>query len=973
MAYFVIFANTNCIPTPFFHNSQTFNSKILVGLPIGMAKSVSNAHQTASPATPSAATLLSFEAFQQSFSTLVAHRTEAQSPAPWYLIYTGNQSPKPSEYQSHESFVANSSPGAYVVGKPKPAKSAIQEALTGFNESDIQCKWILLNTSAIVKLQSDKAQFNTLFELAYSLEKSNLPTQLAELNTNSTPTSLSALLKIRWTAAINYYIKANKNIHRWAFMLLSVFAVIFMTQMSKTASISGDEFTQYTYSKLIANYYLDPLGMAIPIDTNELKGQRMPTLAKALPEMGSDLATIKDPDRIMHVYGSSFDTFTTILGHWMGTEDPMGFRHWWNAIFGFLAIFYTALVVKFLTKGSWLYAWVSLIVMLFMPRFFGEAMNNPKDVPFALGYIMSLYYALKLFKSGSKPAWNNIVGLVFGTALGISVRIGGLLSVAIFIMYAGLKYIEKIGLPAFLSFKWKGFSSTAIFLVAVGLAAYILGIVVWPYGWTDPINNPLESLKEFTNYSVSLRQLFEGKLYDSDLLPLYYLRKYLIITTPLAVMFGIGLFAILLYPNRKQFNNEIFLILFAAIFPVVYIYIQKSQVYGGIRQILFTLPCFVGIAFVGYHWLDAYLSKINAKLKGAILGLVLLGTALPAKFVLANHPVSYSYFNELQGGTKAAYGEYEMDYYLASLRPATEWFLKNVAEKNPNKQYEVLSYGMDHVKYYCRNQKNVHVGYTRFDDRSAKKWDYCIFYNAYFDKSRLNSGEFPPKGTVYQQMVDGVPAGIVIERPISSPDGSLDDYEGIKAIEKDTAFARGIDLLKRYAQTDPNRSEIHFYLSTAYANLGQLDDAIRSAETARKYYPEHSRSCFALHQYYVSKKEYDKAIQVMSEFIVSRPRDGEGYVMKAQAQLMKGDAVSGLNTLQEAVAVNPMDYRVYGLGAQAYQMRKDVTNYNLWVQAAQIGTAKTQIDFQMGVEAIMTIFESITGTPLDTKKYGLEN
>ena len=169
--------------------------------------------------------------------------------------------------------------------------------------------------------------------------------------------------------------------------------------MSKTASVSGDEFTQYTYSKLIANYYLEPLGMEIPVDTNELKGQRMPTLAKALPEMGSQIATIKDPDRVMHVYGSSFDTFTTVLGHWMGVEDYMGFRHWWNAIFGFACILYMSLIVRRLTGGSWLFAWVSFLVMLFMPRFFGEAMNNPKDVPFALGYIMSLYYAIKMFQN----------------------------------------------------------------------------------------------------------------------------------------------------------------------------------------------------------------------------------------------------------------------------------------------------------------------------------------------------------------------------------------------------------------------------------------------------------------------------------------------------------------------------------------------------------------------------------------------
>jgi ethanolamine ammonia-lyase large subunit len=110
----------------------------------------------------------------------------------------------------------------------------------------------------------------------------------------------------------------------------------------------------------------------------------------------------------------------------------------------------------------------------------------------------------------------------------------------------------------------------------------------------------------------------------------------------------------------------------------------------------------------------------------------------------------------------------------------------------------------------------------------------------------------------------------------------------------------------------------------------------------------------------------------MTEFIDSRPRDGEGYVMKAQAQLMKGDAMSGIATLQEAVGVNPMDYRVYGLGAQAFQMQKDVTNYNLWVQAANIGSARTQMEFQVAVEAIMTIYQEITGKELDTKKYGIQ-
>lgn len=881
------------------------------------------------------------------------------------VIYPGTVSPKLVDINQGISVISLKNKG-YLVAKPQVKNKRITESLFGITAADFQCKFLIINADCLVQIASELTQIKSMVELIFLCNKTTTLEQTLELQSQATPMKLLDMMIQKWKIASTYYITSNKNLHRWAFLVISLFSLIFMTQMSKTASISGDEFTQYTYSKLIANYYLESIGEAIPIDTNELKGQRMPTLAKAFPTMGAGVATIKDPDRVMHVYGSSFDTFTTILGYYLDVDDQMQFRHWWNSVFGFFCILFTALVVRRLTQGSWAFAWLSFLIMLLMPRFFGEAMNNPKDVPFALGYIMSLYYAIRMFQNWPQFRWNNALGLVLSTALGISVRIGGLLSVAFFIMYAGLKFIEHIGFKQFTSLKWKGFGALFIATITIGLGSYLLGISPWPYGIDQPFTNPLEALKEFTNYSVSLRQLFEGKLYDSDMLPLYYLRKYLLITTPMAVMFGLGCFALLVYSNRKHFTNEIFLILFAAIFPIVYIYIQKSQVYGGIRQILFTLPCFVTIAVVGYQWFGDLLSRLNKKLQllPSLIALALL--VMPTKFILANHPVSYSYFNEIFGGTAKAYGEFEMDYYLASLRPSAEWFLKNVARKNPEKKYEVLTYGMDHVKYYCRNDKNVHVGYSRFDDRSSKDWDYCIFYNAYFDKSRLNSGEFPPKGTVYQQMVDGVPAGLVIERP------SHDDFKGIKAIENDTAYAQAAILLENYLKIDPARSEVRFYLSSAYIGMGNIEKAILAVKEARKYYPEYSRACFAQFQYLMDVKRYDEAIEVVRQYLDSRPRDGEAYLMKAQAQMSKGDITSGLETLKVAVEVNPMDYRVYNLGAQAFQMMKDASNYNMWIQASTLGSASNQNDFQTAVQAVMMIYEEITGKPLDTKKYGLE-
>lgn len=881
-------------------------------------------------------------------------------------VYAGSQIPKSSDLFTAQKAI-NSTFNGFIICKSPKAKSAIlSQIVTGVDAADIQAKFVVISKNCLQQLISSGDSFTNLFELIYVLKKTTASEYIVHLGAETQSVTFKNIFSCWLKASLNYFFRKNKNVHRWVFLFLSIFGFVFMTQMSKTASISGDEFTQYTYSKLIANYYLEPMGMGIPIDTNELKGQRMPTLAKELPNLGSNLATIKDPDRLMHLYGSSFDTFTTILGHWLGVDDYMNFRHYWNAIFGFLVILFTGLTIRRISNGNWLFAWVGMLMIMLMPRFFGEALNNPKDVPFALGYIMSLYYAIKMFQSWPNFRWNAAIGLVLGTALGISVRIGGLLSIAIFCFYAGLKFIEHIGYKKFLKFQWVGFTKMATTLLLLGLASYILGIFFWPYGWDQPMNNPMDALKEFTNYSVSLRQLFEGKLYDSDMLPSTYLVKYLMITTPLAVMAGLGLFVLLFYRNRKKINNEIFLILFAAIFPIVYIFIQKSQVYGGIRQILFTLPCFAIIAVTGYQWFADVLSRVNRNLYWVSTIIALLLMLMPAKFILVNHPLSYSYFNEYFGGTKKAYGEFEMDYYLASLRPSADWFIENVARKNPQKKYEVLSYGMDHVKYYCRNEKNVHVGYSRFDDRSSKKWDYCIFYNAYFDKARLNSGEFPPKGTIYKQLVDGVAAGVVVERL------GLDDFEGIKAIEKDNEFAKGIEYLTRYLKKDPSRSEICFYLSTAYANLGQLDKAIGFAKRARTYFPEHSKSCFALWQYYMNKKDYEAAMSIMTKYLDYRPKDGEGFVMKAQAQLTAGNIVDGMTTIKEAIGINPMDYRLYSMGSQVYQMKKDASNYNLWLQASTLANPKSQADIDIAVESIKMIYEELTGNPLDTKKYGLE-
>lgn len=839
-------------------------------------------------------------------------------------------------------------------------KSRITELLSGLGKAEWSNTFIAFGAASFARFVDQGICPRDAYELAYLAEKTCARHEIIEGDKKEiAPISAGQALSKKLKTSLWFYTSGGiKSVHKMLFVGLSVLALSLGMWLSKDAGVSGDEFTQYEYSQLTANYYEAKLGKEIHIDTNALRGQKMETLVKKSYNNPENLATQEDPEKLMHLYGASFDTFTTLLIRWFGISDVMDFRHLINSIFGFFCMFFGALIVRRVTGGNWKYAWITLVLLFFTPRLLGESFNNPKDIPFAAGYIMAIYYTLKSFNGLQVFRWSSLLGLIVSVALGISIRIGGVLSIAIFVMYAGLQYINQIGFKAFIGFKWTGFIRVIVPVAAVAVFAYLLGIFFWPYGWDDPFTNPMKALKSFSNYAGSIRQLFEGKMYDSDMLPSYYLIKYVFITTPIAAIIGMAL--TLLFPAWKKtgFTLPIFLVFFAAIFPVFYIFIQKSQVYGGLRHILFTVPFFVICGILGYWLIEQFLKEKKwaaYAIPAAALGM----TALPAKFIVQNHPLEYIYFNEFVGGTAGAYGSYEMDYYLAGLRPSTEWFLENVARKNPNKKYRVLTYGMDQVKYYCRKDTNVKVGFTRYDDRSEKTWDYTIFYNAYLDQERLLGGKYPPIGTVYTPKVDGKPVGLVIKRP------SIADYEGFEADRKgnyDLAVSKYLD----YLQKDPNSNEVYLYLSYAYANKNNLDSAIWAAKKSVELYPEFSKALFALNQFYVNKKDFDNAVKVMDQYLESRPKDPDGYLIKAQTQAQKGDLNPAIQSIQKAIELAPLDGRAYGLGSKIYQGLNDNLNANLYAEAAMLFQAKDENQRQKGIEALKGIYLSITGKELNT-------
>ena len=876
-------------------------------------------------------------------------------PNTWYLITQNKTTFKNSLVNliNKKSFNHTNDNNYLILGEARES-GKLREIISSDYGSIEHANCVLITGSNLLDINTINCF--SLSDFIYRAEKSCLIESYLSNNSKDFNNTLIDVWKKKSAQTLNYYsFWKSKNWALGAFLLASLFSFFYITQSSKQAGISGDDFVQYYYGKCIASYQLDRIGIDLPLDTNELKAEKMYTLAKAYPQVGKDIVKLEDPYMYMHLYGSSFDAFTAALVYLMDVEDFIEFRHWWNAVFGFLIFFYGALTIRRLTKGSWMWATLGMIILLFTPRLFGESLNNPKDVPFALGYIMSLYYAIKFYQHFPRIKWSTLFGLVIGIALGISIRIGGLLSIAIIGLYMGMKYIEARGLSNVIKLKFKGLKPYLISILGISVSAYILGIFFWPYGWDAPIENPKKALDAFTHYQVSLRQLFEGVLYDSNNLPAYYLTKYLWITLPIVTLVGLVANVLLTGINRRITIEE-FLIIFAAIFPVFYIWINKSGVYGGMRHILFTVAPFVIVGIMGYY-------KIQSKFlrKKPILGIILpsILVLLPVKFVNSNPNFSYIYFNEIIGGINGAYGEYEMDYYLASIKPSCEYLIENKISKNPEKQYQINTYALSQVQYFLRKYPNVKVGFVRYDQRSEQNWDYAIFYNAYMDKARLIGGYYPPVGTVYSPTVDGRPMGCVIKN-ISDL-----DYEGIQALTKEQNPDRAISLLKEYIKLDTSNNEVYHQLATAYSykssqSTAFIDSAIYYSNQALKFYPEYSPALFTQYQIAMNQQKFDLAEKSMLTFTLSRPQDLQGWTMLADAQFALGKGSEGMQNLYRAIEINPLYDKIYYSGARYFQSKGDETNLRIWGPATRI-QSKNQSEQYQAIESIKRIYEGVTG------------
>jgi hypothetical protein len=376
----------------------------------------------------------------------------------------------------------------------------------------------------------------------------------------------------------------------------------------------------------------------------------------------------------LYLYGGMFDGLASLIDS-LTPFTVYETRHFINALFGLMGIWGTYRVGKFL--GGGFVGFAAAIILTLTPMYYGHMFNNPKDIPFATGVIWSIYYMARIYQSAGKPSrgLKLKLGLICGLTLGI--RVGGAMLVVFWIMPYTWDILQKLlkeksvdNLFKVLNYNVKDFLK---FAIPIGIMAYVVMLVCWPWAQQNPILNPLRALSEFSNFPQDVEVLLNGTVYRSTQLPWYYVPLYFAVQLPefLLLLLSAWLFVLpSIWRDMQHYQKQaLVLILLMAVVPVVYAVLRHPALYDAVRHFLFTVPLGCIVAALTLHKLFRILKSF---------GRVLLGCAFVA-FVTVQivtmvrlHPYEYIYANQFTGGTTGAYGQYESDYWGTSFKEAAE-------------------------------------------------------------------------------------------------------------------------------------------------------------------------------------------------------------------------------------------------------------------------------------------------------------
>ena len=348
-----------------------------------------------------------------------------------------------------------------------------------------------------------------------------------------------------------------------------------------------------------------------------------------------------------------------------------GIRHLYTFInyFAGVVCFYLLLSNRF---GSKKYGLTGMLMMIIMPRFFGESFFNNKDVIFTAWYSICAYTMDQWFRR-KNIASTALLGLVL--ALTCNTRFNGIIFIAVFIL---LFILEMLSVKKII-FMYVRYA--LMVLIFFGLFFFIMT----PNFWEQPVQTLVETLAfnmRHPNHG-SEGNLFKGVLVDAAR-TLTFIPVWIWLTVP-TVYLILSLFGTAGYLIRsvrivlkKQFEDidrtdlMMFVTGFAA---MLFIIITHVTIYNGWRHCYFVYPCIVYFAVFFIKTAADQSSRVLLGFCAALLGVSFVSDAC---WIYKNHPYEYVYFS-LPFRRQA--NHYSGDYWGISSRALLEYITETDPER----------------------------------------------------------------------------------------------------------------------------------------------------------------------------------------------------------------------------------------------------------------------------------------------------
>lgn len=429
-------------------------------------------------------------------------------------------------------------------------------------------------------------------------------------------------------------------------------------------------------------------------------------------------------DTNLDFYGPAFFMIATLLARGLTALFPA-----WTDIYAWHLVYFVTFLAGvfflYLLAKRWLGEWSAFgVALLFLtqPLLWGHAFINPKDTPFMVFFMTSIYLGLRMTdappRSAKQWGWLLPAGILLGMT--ISFRVLGPLAGLIVLVNAAVK-------------DWrKALQVSVPYLLTAGIAAYL----TWPFLWGAPVPNYLESLRLMSQFPFDAMVLFNGTLLPPDRIPRLYFPVMFALqsTESLLLLFGFGA-TLLVFSLRKKGNLEPVLT-FAGWFllPASAVVLLRSNLYDNARQLYFLFPPMFLAAGFAFEWVFTHLTRQAYRLVFLFL------TILPGLVAMVRlHPYEYVYYNSLIGGVDGAVHKFETDYWGASFKEAME-YINTTAPGGA--RILILAGPNDVASRYARADLEVVTEETDYSEE--KLYDYVLILT----RKNVNEGRCKKSETV---------------------------------------------------------------------------------------------------------------------------------------------------------------------------------------------------------------------------------